>query len=211
MDLEKMRKEYSDHGISIDSIGKDPLALFEQWLETAVENKVQEPTAFVLSTVDHEQKPTSRTLLLKKIENQCLYFFTNYTSTKAKHLEENPNISACFPWLQIEKQVLIRGRVRKCTKKENAEYFASRPRGSQLGAWASKQSTQIKSRAALDSQFSKAQERFINKEIPLPDFWGGYQIIPDAYEFWSGRRNRMHDRFLFQKTADRWTLSRLSP
>jgi len=211
MKLETFRKEYSDIGIPIASLGDDPIELFQKWLAAACESPTPEPTAFVLSTTGSDGQPHSRILLLKRIKEGKFYFFTNYESQKAQQLQANPRVSLCFPWITIEKQVILQGSVERCSPEENAEYFALRPRGSQLGAWASKQSTPVVSRADLDNRYREVRQQFEGQDIPLPDYWGGYKITPQTFEFWSGRKNRMHDRFLFSKQDERWQVTRLSP
>jgi pyridoxamine 5'-phosphate oxidase len=158
--------------------------------------------------------PTQRTVLLKYFDRQGFVFFTNYESRKAQQISLNPKVSILFPWWALERQVAITGQAEKISTAESLTYFLSRPRGSQLGAWCSQQSSVISSRQWLEMQFEKMREKFDNQEIPLPSFWGGYRVIPDSFEFWQGRSNRLHDRFLYAKSNQNesgWQIDRLSP
>jgi pyridoxamine 5'-phosphate oxidase len=152
-----------------------------------------------------------RTVLLKSFDEQGFVFFTNYNSKKSKQIQDNPKAALLFPWLDLERQVKISGVVEKISTLESVKYFASRPKESQLGAWASSQSSQLSSRQVLLSQFESMKAKFIKGEVPLPDFWGGYRVVPHTIEFWQGRENRLHDRFVYKKEQDEWLISRLAP
>ena len=225
MDLSTIRREYSEQGLSRSTLKSDPFQQFEEWFEQACKAELIEPNGMVLSTISPLGMPTQRTVLLKYFDRQGFVFFTNYHSRKAQHIGENPKVSLLFPWWGLERQVAITGQAEKVSTAESLKYFLSRPRGSQLGAWCSQQSTVISSRQLLEMQFEKIREKFAHQEIPLPDFWGGYRIVPDSFEFWQGRSNRLHDRFLYHRfeesnldetrptePADRpWQIDRLSP
>jgi pyridoxamine 5'-phosphate oxidase len=165
-----------------------------------------------LSTVDGENRPTCRTVLLKSFDENGFVFYTNYESNKAQHIEANPNVAMLFFWSDSARQVRIRGRAERMSAAETLKYFVSRPRGSQIGAWVSAQSSVISSRSLLETKFQEIKTKFKNKEVPLPSFWGGYRVVPDVIEFWQGRRNRLHDRFQYSRQDDgSWTIERLAP
>ena len=171
-----------------------------------------DPNAVVLSTVDSQNRPSSRTVLLKYFDTTGFVFFTNFESKKADHIAANPSVSLLFFWSDAARQVKIRGRAEKIPTSETLKYFATRPRGSQIGAWVSAQSAVISSRSLLETKFQELKNKFKNKEVPLPSFWGGYRVVPDQIEFWQGRRNRLHDRFQYSLQGDgRWEIERLAP
>lgn len=211
MDLASFRKEYSEHGLHRDELNPDPIAQFELWFKQAVELDVHEPNAMTLATVDATGMPYQRTVLLKVFDAQGFVFFTNYGSRKARQIETNPNVSLLFPWITLERQVVIQGRAERISAAESLKYFSSRPRESQLGAWVSNQSEVISSRKFLLQKLNEIKEKFQNGEIPLPSFWGGYRVVPEMIEFWQGGPARLHDRFLYQKQAAAWAIDRLSP
>ena len=165
-----------------------------------------------LATASADGLPTVRTVLLKQYDNEGFVFYTNYDSRKAKQIRDNPQASLLFPWVTLGRQIIVTGRVEKISRSKSLQYFLSRPRGSQLGAWASAQSNIISSRAVLESAFATVKQRFADGEIPLPDFWGGYRVEPDSIEFWQNRKDRLHDRFLYKhKTNEVWQIDRLTP
>ena len=164
-----------------------------------------------VSTVAQDGMPSSRVVLLKSWDEKGFVFYTNYKSQKAQEILENPKVSLLFAWLDLERQLRINGVAEKVSTAESLRYFLSRPFGSRLGAWVSNQSSIITSRSLLEMQFDKMKRKFANGEIPLPDFWGGYRIIPSYFEFWQGRENRLHDRFAYKKNGDNWEISRLAP
>ena len=171
-----------------------------------------EPNAFTLATVGNEMMPSVRTVLLKYFSEKGFVFFTNYDSKKAKQIDQNPKVAALFTWLPLERQIKIEGSVEKISKAESLKYFLSRPKGSQLGAWVSRQSEVISSRALLEQKFEEMKNKFLNKEIPFPSFWGGYIIKPIRIEFWQGGEDRLHDRFLYEfKEDNSWEIKRLAP
>lgn len=212
MDLAAMREEYTRQGLSRDDLEENPFAQFEKWFQQSIEVNLFEPNAMVLATVSAQGQPTTRTVLLKYFDQKGLVFFTNYESRKAQQMAENPKVSLLFPWLQLERQVHITGQVEKVSTAESLKYFLSRPKGSQIGAWVSSQSSVISSRKLLMSKFEELQQKFQHKEVPLPSFWGGYRVSPDSFEFWQGGKFRLHDRFFYSLQPDgRWEISRLAP
>lgn len=211
MDLADFRKEYSDRGLKREDMAADPVDQFATWFQQATEMGVHEPNAMTLATVDETGMPYQRTVLLKIFDGEGFVFFTNYGSRKAKQLAENPKASLLFPWLILERQVIIQGTVEKVSTAESLKYFSSRPRESQIGAWVSNQSEVISSRKFLMQKLSEIREKFSQGEIPLPSFWGGYRVIPQNIEFWQGGPARIHDRFLYQREGAGWKIDRLSP
>ncbi len=212
MDLGALRRNYTQQGLDLNDLDPDPFRQFTGWFEQACQAEILEPNALVLSTVSPTGTPYQRTVLLKYFDRDGLVFFTNYGSRKAQHIGGNNQVSLLFPWYALERQLAIIGTAHRISSAESLKYFLSRPRGSQLGAWVSQQSTIISSRQLLEMQFEKIKEKFLNQEIPLPDFWGGYRVQPTSFEFWQGRPNRLHDRFLYTLSSDsEWGISRLSP
>ena len=179
------------------------------WFSQAMDAEIIEPTAMSLATSD--DSIGIRTVLLKYFDENGFVFFTNYESNKSKQIQKNPQAAALFPWLALERQVKIIGKVEKISNLESFKYFSSRPKDSQIGAWASEQSSRISSRSVLIEQFASMKKKFSMGEIPLPEFWGGYRIVPQSIEFWQGRANRLHDRFIYERQENEWTISRLSP
>ena len=208
-DLSNLRKEYLQSGIIKEDLSQNPIEQFSLWFSQAMEADIIEPSAMSLATSD--DSIGIRTVLLKYFDERGFVFFTNYESKKSKQIQNNPQAAILFPWLALERQVKIIGSVEKITKLESFKYFSSRPRDSQLGAWASQQSSKISSRSLLAEQFASMKKKFSSGEIPLPDFWGGYRVIPKSIEFWQGRENRLHDRFIYELSSGQWTISRLSP
>jgi len=193
-------------------IDRDPIAQFQRWFADAVADGLPLPEAMSLSTITPEGKPTARMVLLKRVDAQGFVFFTNYRSAKAIELAANPNASLVFFWPQLERQVRVEGVVSKTTAAESREYFATRPRGSQIGAWASPQSEVIPGREVLEQRRSELEETYRDREIPWPEHWGGYCLKPERIEFWKGRRDRLHDRVLYVRQSDgSWTIQRLAP
>lgn len=212
MDLTSIRARYSTKNFDISSLDKNPFKQFEIWFNEALESKIIEPNAFSLATVDKNYSLSIRTVLLKIFDENGFTFFTNYESKKAKQMQEVKNVAALFSWLALERQVKIEGVVEKISASQSLKYFLSRPKGSQLGAWVSNQSQIISSRKLLEQKFEELKQKFKNKEIPIPSFWGGYIIKPTKIEFWQGGDNRLHDRFLYELQNDgNWTIVRLAP
>ena len=213
MDLADFRKEYSDRGLKREQMDADPFAQFSQWFDQATAMKVHEPNAMTLATVDENNTPQQRTVLLKSCDSDGFVFFSNYESRKARHIAGNPRVSLLFPWITLERQVIIRGNVAKISEAESWKYFASRPRESQLGAWVSSQSEVIPSREFLTNKLAEIEAKFSDGEISLPPFWGGYRVRPETIEFWQGGPARLHDRFFYQRqeSGGGWKIDRLSP
>ena len=208
-DLSSLRKEYLKSGIVREDLKSNPIDQFSLWFSQAIDADIIEPSAMSLATSD--ESIGIRTVLLKYFDEKGFVFFTNYESKKSKQIQKNPQAAILFPWLALERQVKIIGKVEKISKLESLKYFTSRPKDSQIGAWASEQSTRISSRSILIEQFSSMKKKFSKGEIPLPEFWGGYRIVPQSIEFWQGRANRLHDRFIYERQENEWTISRLSP
>ena len=208
-ELSNLRKEYLQSGIIKEDLSQNPIEQFSLWFSQAMEADIIEPSAMSLATSD--DSIGIRTVLLKYFDERGFVFFTNYESKKSKQIQNNPQAAILFPWLALERQVKIIGSVEKITKLESFKYFSSRPKDSQLGAWSSQQSSKISSRSVLAEQFASMKKKFSSGEIPLPDFWGGYRVIPKSIEFWQGRENRLHDRFIYELSSGQWTISRLSP
>jgi len=210
VDLTNLRKEFRQNGLNRSEIDNDPFKQFSLWFTQAVELSIIEPSAMSLATTD-EKEIGIRTVLLKHFDDRGFVFFTNYGSKKSQQIEVKPQAALLFPWLNLDRQVKIIGSIEKITTLESIKYFASRPKDSQIGAWASKQSSTISSRSLLVSQFELMKNKFSKGEVPLPDFWGGYRVIPESIEFWQGRESRLHDRFIYQRSENGWSISRLSP
>jgi len=212
LDLSTFRGQYTTKNIDIENLHQNAFKQFEIWFNDAINTKLLEPNAFSLATVGNDRKPSIRTVLLKVFDEKGFVFFTNYESKKAKQIEENQNVAALFTWLELERQVKIEGKIEKISTTASLKYFLSRPKGSQIGAWVSTQSQIISSRALLEQKFLQMKEKFLNKEVPFPSFWGGYAIKPSKMEFWQGGENRLHDRFLYELQEDNsWEISRLAP
>lgn len=211
MELDHLRKEYRLKIFSESCLEKDPMLLFEHWMNEAVKSEISDANAMILATAAKNGQPSCRTVLLKQYDGEGLVFFTNYQSKKAIELEENPLAALIFYWRELERQVCMKGRVEKVGRSLSEQYFSKRSRGSQLGAWASLQDSELKSREELEASYKHFENLYNNKEIPLPPYWGGYRFIPAEIEFWQGRENRLHDRFLFTRKEDGWKWCRLSP
>ena len=211
MSLEDNRREYDYGSLNRDSLLDDPFAQFELWMKQALEANIQDPTAMSVATVDRQGQPWQRMVLLKKFDSRGFVFYTNLESRKAVDIKQNSRVSLHFPWLQLDRQVIIGGRAEPLSSAEVTEYFLSRPMESQLAAWASQQSAVISSRQLLEQRYNEFKEKFTAGEIPLPDFWGGYLVVPDEIVFWQGGEKRLHDRFSFIRDASGWTINRLSP
>ncbi len=213
MDIGNLRKEYTLKGLRREQLDRDPFKQFELWFQQACAANLPEPNAMSLATVSATGQPSQRMVLLKYFDRQGLVFFTNYESTKARQIEENPQVSLLFFWIALERQVQISGTAAKISTAESLKYFVTRPRGSQIGAWCSQQRTAISSRKMLELKFDEIKRKFQNQEIPLPSAWGGYRVIPYSFEFWQGRPNRLHDRFLYSRSdaESAWDIQRLAP
>lgn len=212
MDLSDFRKEYSAKGLNREDLGTDPIQLFQRWFQQATELNIAEPNAMTLSTLAPDGFPSQRTVLLKAFDQKGFTFFTNYQSRKAQHIQANPKVCLLFPWVTLERQIIIQGTAEKISTAESLKYFMTRPRESQIGAWVSNQSEVITSKKILLQKFEEIKSKFHDGEIPLPSFWGGYRVVPKTIEFWQGGPGRIHDRFLFSHLADAsWQIDRLAP
>ena len=193
------------------SINKNPFIQFNKWYESILNSNLNEPTAMMLSTADVKGNSSARIVLLKEFDDSGFVFYTNYESRKGKNLQENPKAALTFFWDEQRRQVRIEGAVEKISRETSKKYFSSRPRESQIGAWVSAQSSEVPNRDFLENKYVELKEKFGNEEIPLPDFWGGYRVIPNYFEFWQGRENRLHDRICYKKENDEWKIFRLAP
>jgi pyridoxamine 5'-phosphate oxidase len=212
MQIELQRSEYDSGKLNRADLKASPFEQFATWFEQACQGNVIEPNAMSLATAGTDGRPLVRTVLLKSYDTRGFVFFTNLESRKARHIKENPNASLLFPWLALQRQVIINGRVEKVSTAESLAYFITRPRGSQIGAWISRQSSIITSRQLLEMQWAEMQRKFSEGEVPLPSWWGGYRVVPREIEFWQGRVNRLHDRFLYTVREDgAWAIERLAP
>ncbi|MBD2012683.1 pyridoxamine 5'-phosphate oxidase [Microcoleus sp. FACHB-53] len=212
MDIENLRQQYTRAGLRRQDLKADPFEQFEIWFKEACAANLLEPNAMILATASAQAEPSVRTVLLKYFDREGLIFFTNYESKKSRQIQENPQVSLLFLWLPLERQVQIIGTAAKISTADSLKYFTARPRGSQIGAWSSQQSSIISSRQILEMQFEQMKQKFMNNEVPLPSFWGGYRVIPRSFEFWQGRPNRLHDRFLYSRQEpESWEVNRLSP
>lgn len=216
-DLADMRLSYQKGGLNEDDVSKNPFEQFDQWFDEANNADLTEPNAMILATVNPELQPTTRTVLLKYFDESGFVFFTNFKSEKSRHIEHNPNVSLQFLWLDLERQIRIEGKAEKVSTAESLRYFSRRPKGSQIGAWVSHQSEIISSKAVLKAQYEKLVAKFKDGEVPYPDFWGGYKVVPSKMEFWQGGENRLHDRIVYEKNTNQevndlaWSIKRLAP
>ena len=212
MDLTQIRGKYTTKFLDIEHLDTNPFKQFEKWFNDAINEEVSEPNAMILATVGKDMMPSVRAVLLKTFDEKGFVFFTNYKSKKAAQIKENPNAAALFSWIDMERQIKIEGSVEKISTADSLKYFLSRPKGSQIGAWVSHQSSIITSRGLLEQKFDEIKRKFSKGEVPFPDFWGGYIIKPIRIEFWQGGQDRLHDRFLYEKDEKgSWTIKRLAP
>ena len=211
-DLSMLRNEYAARGLRRADLHSDPLQQFSAWFAAALAAEIRDVNAMTLATATPDGHPSARIVLLKGFDERGFIFFSNHESEKGRVLAANPQAALVFFWVQLERQIRINGFVEKTSREDSATYFHSRPAGSQLGAWVSRQSEVIDGRRILDSRLTEYTERFEGKQIPLPPHWGGYRLQPDVYEFWQGRPNRLHDRFRYSRQADgNWSIERLAP
>jgi pyridoxamine 5'-phosphate oxidase len=208
-DLSALRQNYSKNELSESNVANNPIEQFEIWFQEALKAEIREPNAMCLSTLN-EEKPSSRIVLLKGID-EGFVFFTNYESNKGNQIAKSQFASLNFFWVDLERQIRIEGIIEKVSEKESDEYFYSRPRGSQVGAWVSNQSKVVENRTILEAKLLDFEKEYENKPIPRPPHWGGYRLIPDKIEFWQGRPNRLHDRILYSKNDNNWKIERLCP
>ena len=209
---EELRKQWMSHGLTRDTLNPDPIKQFETWYAQAIDSSIAEPNAMSLATTDADCQPWIRTVLLKFYDAAGFVFYTNHESAKAQQIAANNKVGLLFPWVALGRQVKISGTAEKVPTAESMKYFASRPRGSQIGAWASTQSRVISSRSLLDAKVDEIKRKFAEGEIPLPSFWGGYRVVPETIEFWQGREKRLHDRFQYELSiSGEWSARRLAP
>lgn len=212
MDIEEFRREYLQGGLQREDLCDDPVEQFESWLAQAVAGGITDPTAMVLATVEEGGQPWQRMVLLKDFGHGGFVFYTNLESRKARAMAANPNVSLHFPWNVLERQVIVGGTVERLSTLEATRYFLTRPRESQLAAWASAQSRPISARQVLLEKVEELKNKYARGDIPLPSFWGGYRVVPRQIEFWQGGAHRLHDRFLYTRQGDLdWNIERLSP
>jgi pyridoxamine 5'-phosphate oxidase len=207
----RLRREYSQNGLLEPAARRDPLEQFTTWLNEAVDAQITEPNAMILATAGADGQPGARTVLLKDYDERGFVFFTNYESRKGHELQANPRASLLFLWKEIERQIRIDGMVEKVSIEESERYFRTRPTDARLGAWASAQSRPVPSRETLEAAFAAARAEYGGRDVPRPAYWGGYRLQPRQYEFWQGRPCRLHDRLLYLRAGDGWTLQRLAP
>lgn len=211
MDISHFRREYLKSGLERQDLLTDPMAQFSHWFNQAKDANIPDPNAMILATVSKDGWPSQRTVLLKYYDDNGFVFFTNQKSRKAREIEENNRVNLHFVWLELERQISIQGKASMISTAESARYFITRPRDSQIAAWVSTQSKAISSRQLLLKGFADMKAKFGRGDIPLPSFWGGYRVEPATIEFWQGRKNRLHDRFLYQRQGEDWGIERLAP
>jgi pyridoxamine 5'-phosphate oxidase len=210
-DVAAMRRQYTLAALREDDVLADPFAQFTAWFKQALDAEVLEPNAMSLATAWADGRPLLRTVLLKNYDERGFVFYTNLGSRKARQLKENPHASLLFPWLALERQVIVTGKAEKLSMAETLKYFVTRPRDSQIGAWASQQSAPISSRQVLEMEWESLKRKFSQGDVPLPDFWGGFRVVPETVEFWQGGPNRLHDRLQYTRQGAAWRIERLAP
>ncbi len=208
--IQSLRKSYETGTLEVEDLQPDPIQLFRAWMDTAVEAHLEDPNAMTLCTASADGQPDGRIVLLRGFDERGFVFYTNYESAKGSDLLANPRATLVFLWHALERQIRIQGTVARVSAAESAAYFQTRPRGHQLAAWTSPQSRPLSTRAELEARLAELEARFPT-EVPLPGFWGGYRLIPRRFEFWQGRKNRLHDRFAYSLAAGSWTINRLAP
>jgi len=212
MNLDDLRREYTQRGLREEDLAADPFTQFGAWFDEVAQADIREPNAMTLATATPDGRPSARMVLLKGVDARGFVFYTNHESRKGNELTANPRAALVFFWVQLERQVRVEGRVERVSDEESDLYFASRPEGSQLGAWASQQSAVLPDRGPLEARYEEMRARYEGHEIPRPPFWGGYRVVPEAVEFWQGRVNRLHDRLRYRHQDDgSWVIERLSP
>ncbi len=210
-DVAAMRRQYTLAALREEDLLADPVAQFTAWFKQALDAELLEPNAMSLATAWADGRPLLRTVLLKNYDERGFVFYTNLGSRKARQLKENPHASLLFPWLPLERQVIVTGKAERLSMAETLKYFVTRPRDSQIGAWASQQSSPISSRQALEMEWESLKRKFSQGDVPLPDFWGGFRVVPETVEFWQGGPNRLHDRMLYTRQGAAWKIERLAP
>ena len=206
-----LRKDYTLAGLAEKDLARDPFRQFEKWFAEAQAAKVPEPNAMVLASCTADGRPSTRTVLLKALDGRGFVFYTNYESRKGRELAGNARASLLFPWIAMERQVMVEGTASRVTREESDAYFHSRPRLSQLAAWASNQSSVIGGRALLESAMKALEKQYAGTDVPLPPNWGGFRLAPESVEFWQGRRSRLHDRLRYRRDKEGWVIERLAP
>lgn len=209
--LADLRKDYSLSGLAEKDLARDPFRQFEKWFQEAEAAKIPEPNALTLATAARDGRPSARTVLLKGLDGRGFVFFSNTESRKGRELELNPHATLVFPWIALERQVIVEGTVVKVAREECETYFHSRPRASQLAAWGSPQSSILPGRSVLEETFKAIEKKFAGQDVPVPPPWGGWRLVPETVEFWQGRRSRLHDRLRYRRSQDGWTVERLAP
>jgi pyridoxamine 5'-phosphate oxidase len=211
VDASSLRQEYTSTGLDKANVDPDPIVQFHEWFEKVIDADLHEPNAMILATATADGKPSARTVLLKGYDERGFVFYTNYEGRKAKEIEANPRCALLFYWGELERQVRIEGHASCLSGEESDAYFAGRPRGSRLGAWASEQSRPVKDRSVLEERVRALEAQYEGREIPRPPFWGGYRVEPEEIEFWQGRENRLHDRLVYRREGGAWRIERLQP
>jgi pyridoxamine 5'-phosphate oxidase len=211
MNLEDLRREYTQRGLREEDLAPDPFTQFGAWFDEVAQADIREPNAMTLATATPDGQPSARMVLLKGVDERGFVFYSNYESRKGSELSVNPRAALVFFWVQLERQVRVEGRVERVSGEESNAYFASRPEGSQLGAWASRQSAVLPDRGLLEAAYEGLRAQYEGQEIPRPPLWGGYRVIPETVEFWQGRVNRLHDRLRYRRSDVSWAIERLSP
>jgi len=209
--LNNIRREYKLNKLSEETVHKSPFIQFASWFNQVMKMDLIEPNAMILATADIKAKPSVRVVLMKGIGNRGIIFFTNYKSRKGQELSQNSSAALLFYWAELERQVRIEGKIKKIPKVESQKYFDTRPVESRIAAWASEQSKIIPDREYLEKRFDKFEQKFSGKKIPVPANWGGFRLVPDYFEFWQGRENRLHDRICYKKVNKKWKIFRLAP
>ena len=207
----RLREEYTRAGLRESEANPNPMEQFRGWFGEALAADLHEPNAMTLATATPDGRPSARVVLLKGFDERGFVFYTNYEGRKSRELEANPRAALLFYWGELERQVRVEGRVSRVPDRESDAYFAGRPRGSQLGAWASEQSRPVRDRGALERRLRELEGEYEGREVPRPAFWGGYRVVPETMEFWQGRENRLHDRLRYRRAEGGWKIERLQP